>query len=48
MVRTQVRLQKLDFWLRYPDYLAFELMNEYEAASEEAGLLDLAEEILSS
>jgi hypothetical protein len=48
VVRTQVRLQKLDFWLRYPDYLAFELMNEYEAAPEETGLLDLAEEILSS
>ncbi|MFD7978748.1 hypothetical protein [Streptomyces sp. NPDC059071] len=48
VVRTQVRLQKLDFWLRYPDYLAFELMNEYEAHQDDAGLLDLAEEILGS
>ncbi|WSB84135.1 hypothetical protein OHA60_10350 [Streptomyces cellulosae] len=48
VVRTQVRLQKLDFWLRYPDYLAFELMNEFEAAPEETELLDLAEDILSS
>lgn len=28
VVHTQVRLQKLDFWVRYPDYLAFELMME--------------------
>ncbi|WP_042000058.1 hypothetical protein [Streptomyces sp. AcH 505] len=48
MVRTQVRLQKLDFWVRYPDYLAFELMNEYEATPDEAGLLVLASEILES
>ncbi|MBZ6135452.1 hypothetical protein [Streptomyces olivaceus] len=48
VVRTQVRLQKLDFWLRYPDYLAYELMNEYEAAPEETNLLDLAEDILST
>ncbi|MFF8550830.1 hypothetical protein ACF07Z_28640 [Streptomyces albidoflavus] len=48
VVRTQVRLQKLDFWLRYPDYLAFELMNEYEAHPDDSGLLDLAEEILGS
>ncbi|MFE2159944.1 hypothetical protein ACFW9M_19275 [Streptomyces lydicus] len=48
VVRTQVRLQKLDFWLRYPDYLAYELMNEYEAHLDDSGLLDLAEEILGS
>ena len=48
VVHTQVRLQKLDFWVRYPDYLAFELMNEYEAAPGEAGLLDLASSILES
>ncbi|MFF1911008.1 hypothetical protein ACFVYE_05020 [Streptomyces sp. NPDC058239] len=48
VVRTQVRLQKLDFWLRYPDYLAYELMNEYETHPDDSGLLDLAEEILGS
>ncbi|MFF5265027.1 hypothetical protein ACFY4C_39600 [Actinomadura viridis] len=48
VVRTQVRLQKLDFWVRYPDYLAFELMNEYEKAPEETGLLQLAGDILDS
>jgi hypothetical protein len=48
VVHTQVRLQKLDFWVRYPDYLAFELMNGYEAALDETGLLDLASNILES
>ncbi|MFG3207334.1 hypothetical protein [Streptomyces sp. NPDC048192] len=48
VVHTQVRLQKLDFWVRYPDYLAFELMNEYEAAPDERGLLSLASDILGS
>ncbi|WP_460777605.1 hypothetical protein [Nocardiopsis nanhaiensis] len=48
VVHTQVRLQKLDFWVRYPDYLAFELMNEYEATPNETGLLDLASNILHS
>ncbi|MEU8828898.1 hypothetical protein [Streptomyces sp. NPDC048636] len=37
VVHTQVRLQKLDFWVRYPGYLAFELMNEYEAAQHAPG-----------
>ncbi len=48
VVRTQVRLQKLDFWVRYPDYLAFELMNEYERAPDEPHLLDMAADILNS
>lgn len=48
VVHTQVRLQKLDFWVRYPDYLAFELMNEYETAPDEGGLLSLASDILDS
>lgn len=48
MVRTQVRLQKLDFWVRYPDYLAYELMTEYEKAPDEPALLDQAERILDS
>lgn len=48
VVHSQVRLQKLDFWVRNPDYLAYELMNEYEAASDEPDLLDLASNILES
>lgn len=31
MVRGQKRLQALDFWLRNPDYLADELLNQVEA-----------------
>ncbi|MGI5243118.1 hypothetical protein [Dactylosporangium sp. CA-139066] len=48
VVRTQVRLQKLDFWVRYPDYLANELLNDYEADPESPGLVDEAERILTS
>ncbi|WP_219911772.1 hypothetical protein [Nonomuraea fuscirosea] len=47
VVRTQVRLQKLDFWLRNPDYLADELLTEYEKSGEEP-LLELAGSILDS
>ncbi|WP_372351723.1 hypothetical protein [Streptomyces sp. KL116D] len=47
VVRTQVRLQKLDFWLRNPDYLADELLTEYEQSGEGA-LLSLAATILDS
>lgn len=47
VVRTQVRLQKLDFWLRNPDYLADELLSDYET-SRELGLLQLAGKILDS
>jgi hypothetical protein len=48
VVRTQVRLQKLDFWVRNPDYLANELLNEYETDPESPGLVDEAERILTS
>ncbi|MEU5970512.1 hypothetical protein [Streptomyces globisporus] len=47
VVRTQVRLQKLDFWLRNPDYLADELLTDYETSKEPA-LLELAGQILDS
>jgi len=30
VVSSLIRLQKLDFWLRNPDYLADELLTEYE------------------
>ncbi|GAB3690419.1 hypothetical protein GCM10027597_46310 [Saccharopolyspora tripterygii] len=43
----QTRLQKLDFWLRSPDFLADELLNEYERTAE-AELLVLAGRILDS
>lgn len=47
VVRTTVRLQKLDFWLRNPDYLADELLNDYESSREEP-LLAMAAAILDS
>jgi hypothetical protein len=31
VLEGQARLQALDFWMRYPDYLANELLNTYEA-----------------
>ncbi|MGW5002484.1 hypothetical protein ACWEP8_33045 [Streptomyces hydrogenans] len=40
-------MQKLDFWLRNPDYLADELLTKYEA-NNEARLLELAGLILDS
>lgn len=48
VVRTQVRLQKLDFWIRNPDYLANELLNDYETNDQDPSLLGLAGDILDS
>lgn len=47
VVRGQAYLQKLDFWLRYPDYLADELLTDYETSGEPF-LLELAADILDS
>lgn len=47
VVRTQTLLQKLDFWLRYPDYLADELLTDYESSGERV-LLEIASNILDS
>ncbi|MGC4827229.1 hypothetical protein ACPXB1_26735 [Micromonospora sp. DT68] len=47
VVHTQVRLQKLDFWVRNPDYLANELLNDYEADPESPGLVNEATRILA-
>jgi hypothetical protein len=47
VVRTQTLLQKLDFWLRYPDYLADELLTDFESSGEPV-LLEIASEILDS
>lgn len=46
-MRSQLRLQALDFWLRNPDYLADELINEYERTGDET-LVDEARRILDS
>ena len=47
VVRGQVRLQKLDFWVRNPDYLANELLDRYESDGDETDLA-LARQILES
>lgn len=46
-MRSQLRLQKLDFWLRNPDYLADELLNEYDRTGEH-DLVEEARAILDS
>ena len=48
VVRTQTRLQKLDFWVRNPDYLANELLNDYENGDRDIALVRLAGEILDN
>lgn len=47
VLRTQVLLQKLDFWLRNPDYFANMLLDRFEGGGDVA-LLDHAERILMS
>ncbi|GAA2734000.1 hypothetical protein GCM10010439_55400 [Actinocorallia aurantiaca] len=47
VVRSQVRLQKLDFWLRNPDYLANELLNDYAETGDD-DFLETAAQILDS
>ena len=34
VLRSEARLQALDFWMRNPDYLANELLNEYERTGQ--------------
>ena len=42
----QMRLQALDFWLRNPDYLANELLTEYEDGRMGSEAIDRAERML--
>lgn len=46
-LRAQSRLQALDFWMRNPDYLANELLNEFEATGD-PNSIKLAQQILDS
>jgi hypothetical protein len=48
IVHTQVRLRKLHLWVRYPDYLANELLNGYGSHPGSPGLVDEADLILPS
>jgi hypothetical protein len=47
VLRTQVLLQKLDFWVRNPDYLADELLTRFENEGDQRDLA-MAGEILDS
>lgn len=44
VLRAQSRLQALEFWMRNPDYLANELLTEFEASGER-DLLNIAQRI---
>jgi hypothetical protein len=46
VVRTEVRLHALDFWLRNPDYLADELLNEVEAGRLDESFVTAAVRLL--
>lgn len=46
VVRSEVRLHALDFWLRNPDYLADELLNEVDAERLDTSYIDVARQML--
>ncbi|USQ74861.1 hypothetical protein [Ornithinimicrobium cryptoxanthini] len=45
-VRSELRLQAMDFWMRNPDYLADELISAVESGALAAGMLDIARSLL--
>ena len=46
VVHGQMRLQACDFWMRNPDYLAYELLNDIDAGHRDRSDLALVAEIL--
>jgi hypothetical protein len=48
LMRGQTRLQALDFWMRNPDYLADELITEYQNDRSQTWALQVAREIFAS
>jgi hypothetical protein len=47
-LRAESRLHALDFWLRNPDYLAYELLNQYrDGGRQQRELLDAARGVLA-
>lgn len=46
VVRSEVRLHALDFWLRNPDYLADELLNEVDAGRLDVRYVEVAARLL--
>ncbi|WP_308818037.1 hypothetical protein [Pseudonocardia alni] len=47
-IRSELRLQALDFWLRNPDYLADELLTEVEAGRLDRSFIEVASSLLSA
>lgn len=47
MVRSELRLQAMDFWLRNPDYLADELITLVESDTIDDSYLGVAERLLN-
>lgn len=48
VIRSEKRLQALDFWLRNPDYLADEILNLVEASELESSWTTVASELLTA
>ncbi|MFK3980564.1 hypothetical protein ACI2K4_09340 [Micromonospora sp. NPDC050397] len=46
-IRSELRLQAMDFWMRNPDYLADELVTLVEAGEIQASFLDVAWSLLN-
>lgn len=46
VIRSELRLQALDFWLRNPDYLADELVTKVEAGEQPETFLTVARNLL--
>jgi len=46
VVRSELRLQAMDFWMRNPDYLADELIAAVDAGALAVGFLDVARGLL--
>lgn len=46
VVRSEVRLHALDFWLRNPDYLADEILNEVDASRLDVEYAEVAARLL--
>jgi hypothetical protein len=46
VIRSELRIQALDFWLRNPDYLADELVTKVEAGELNNGHLEVARKLI--
>lgn len=46
VLHAEKKLQALDFWMRNPDYLASEILNQYETDPSKKSLLEAAELVM--